>query len=566
MKRSIDGGEALLAAFRALGADYIFCASGSEWAPVWEAVALQEIDKTAGPRYLDLWHETVAVAMATGYAQITRRVQPVLLHAGPGLLQGACAIHGALLTGVPMLVLSSESITYGERPGRDPGSQWYRNLSVVGGPHALVPNIFKWASQAPTVETLFEMVVRTGELSLRAPPAPCYLNVPVEVLLEPWSGPPSWREVPQPGRKVSPPNEIDRLARRLCEAANPILLTETVGRDPEAHKALAELCELLAIPVIESQGAVCANFPRKHPMHLGSNPDLLAKSADLVLLVNCRAPWYPPSAAPSVPTICIDEVPQRPHIVYQVLHADQYLEGSVAETLKATIGAVRQRKLNQELVNSRRKRHEEAHKALVAATEQAEQKAAQRSDKIDAIRLAVELREAVGSDALFVDETITHSRALQQHLNLAEADRYFYVQGGLGQGIGVALGVKLAAPSKPVVLVIGDGSFIYNPILASLAAARDLGLPILIVIFNNRQYLSMKYNHLRAYPEGAAVTSGKFFGVDLASQPDLAAFAGPFGMLGLTVEKPGELRTALLSAVAAVAAGKSAIVNVILEK
>src|SRR5262249_555475 len=145
---------------------------------------------------------TVAAGMATGYALIKRRPQAVLLHAGPGLLQGACAVHGALLSGVPMLVLSSESITYGEKPGRDPGSQWYPNLSVVGGPHGLVPNIFKWSNQIPTVETLFEMVLRAGELSERAPAAPVYLNVPVEVLLEPWAGSATHSKVAPPGRKV----------------------------------------------------------------------------------------------------------------------------------------------------------------------------------------------------------------------------------------------------------------------------------------------------------------------------------------------------------------------------
>jgi acetolactate synthase-1/2/3 large subunit len=170
MKRSIDGGEALLAAFRALEADYVFCCSGSEWAPVWEAVARQQMD---GDRWASV-HRSVARDGCSWdggrlCTLIRRRPQPVLLHAGPGLLQGACAVHGALLTGVPMLVLSSESITYGEKPGRDPGSQWYRNLSIVGGPHALVPQIFKWANQAPTIETLFEMVVRAGELSQRRP-------------------------------------------------------------------------------------------------------------------------------------------------------------------------------------------------------------------------------------------------------------------------------------------------------------------------------------------------------------------------------------------------------------
>jgi len=108
-----DGGEALLDAFRALDIDYVFSSPGSEWAPVWEAIARRARDGEDAPAYLDLWHETVAVGMATGYALLARRPAAVLLHAGAGLLQGASAIHGAQLAGVPMVVCSSESTTYG---------------------------------------------------------------------------------------------------------------------------------------------------------------------------------------------------------------------------------------------------------------------------------------------------------------------------------------------------------------------------------------------------------------------------------------------------------------------
>ena len=567
MKRSIDGGEALLEAFGASGADYIFCCSGSEWAPVWEAVARRKLDNQSSPIYLDLWHETVAVGMATGYALVTQRPQPVLLHAGAGLLQGACAIQGAQLANAPMVVFSSESITYGERPGQDPGSQWYRNLSIVGGPHGLVAGIFKWANQAPSSETLYEMVLRTSEIAERAPQGPCYLNVPVEVLLDEWQRPAGSRSLVPPGRKVSPPDEIASFVERLLKAKNPVILTESAGRDGAAFRALAELAEILAIPVVEPQGAVSANFPRSHPMHLGSNLEPFNKSADLVLLVNCRAPWYPPSAGPAeAATVVIDETPQRPHIVYQVLRADQYLEGNVAETLKGTVEALRHRDLPRAEIDERRLRHSATHQKLAASVAAAEEKSAASQASIDAVGLVARLRGMAPADTVFVDETITHARVLQQHLKLDRPDSYYYVQGGLGQGIAVALGVKLAAKQRTVILTVGDGSFIYNPVLPSLAAARDLGLPILIVVFNNRQYLSMKFNHLRAYPDGAAVATKNFPGTDLSTQPDLADFAAPFHMLGMTIKHVSELDAGLRHAFATVADGRSAIVNVILDK
>jgi acetolactate synthase-1/2/3 large subunit len=560
-------GEALLAAFGSSGADYIFCCSGSEWAPLWEALARRKLDGESGPEYVDTWHETVAVGMATGYALVTGRPQPVLLHAGGGLLQGACAIQGALLANAPMVVFSSESITYGERPGIDPGSQWYRNLSIVGGPHNLVAPAFKWSNQAPSVETLFEMVLRTTELSQRAPAGPCYLNVPVEVLLDAWTPPARKGSLAVPGRKVSPPDEVEQLVEKLLNAKNPVVITESAGRDRASYEALAELCGLMAIPVVESQGAVCSNFPRTHAMHLGSNVEPVSKNADLVLLVNCRAPWYPPSARPSgCTTVVIDEVPQRPYIVYQVLHADQYLEGAIADTLRMTVASLKTRALPEAVIAERRARHTATHNQQRAAQDDAERQSAAGTGQIDAVRLAAELRALCAANTVFVDETITHSRVLQQHLRLDRPESYYYVQGGLGQGIAVALGVKLAAKARPVVLAIGDGSYLYNPVLPSLAAAKNLNLPLLIVVFNNRQYLSMKYNHLREYPEGVAKATKYFPGTDLSTQPDLASVAASFDMLGITVRDPSELRAALQAGMEAVAAGRSAIVNVHLDK
>ena len=62
-----------------------------------------------GPAYIDCWHETLAVNMATGYTLMTGRPQAVLVHAGVGLLQGSMGVHGALQSEVPMIVMSGES-------------------------------------------------------------------------------------------------------------------------------------------------------------------------------------------------------------------------------------------------------------------------------------------------------------------------------------------------------------------------------------------------------------------------------------------------------------------------
>jgi acetolactate synthase-1/2/3 large subunit len=562
-----DGGEAILAACRALDVDVIFSSPGSEWAPVWEALARQERDGTVGPRYLDLMHETLAVAMATGYGLVTGRPQLVLLHAGPGLLQGACGIHGALLAGVGMVVASAESLTYGES-SVDPGSQWYRNLSVVGGPQALAAPFVKWSTQVGSATTLYGSVVRAAELARRSPAGPVYLNVPVEVLLEPWDpARADVRPVAAPGRRVSPDDEVERAARRLLAADRPLIITESAGRAPDGFAALVELAELLAIPVVEPQSAVCANFPRTSDLHRGGEVGGAAAEADLIMLVCCRAPWYPPSSRPAnADVLVVDDVPQRPVMAYQVLGADQYLEGDVGPTLRALSAKIKALGVDDQRVSGRRSARPSGRVAGDRASGGRASDATGGTGGLEAAEVAAALRDLLDPGAAVVDETITHSRAIAANLRAEEPLRYTYVQGGLGQGLGVALGVKLADRRREVALTIGDGSFLYNPIVQSLAASRGLGLPILIVVFDNRQYRSMMLNHLRFYPDGAAVTEHDFRGVSLADAPELADLVTPFGMFGETVADPAELRPALVRALDCVRSGTTALVDVRLAR
>ncbi|MGW0583158.1 thiamine pyrophosphate-dependent enzyme [Streptomyces sp. NPDC002920] len=560
----LAGGDALVSAFDAAGADHLFCSSGSEWAPVWESLARRHRDGEPAPRYLDLTHETVAVGMATGYGLLTRRPQGVLLHAAPGLLQGSMAVHGALLAGVPMVVASSESTTYGDAPGHDPGGQWYRNLSIVGGPQGVAQPFTKWSTEAASVHTLPSMITRAAELSRRAPAGPVYLNIPLETLLQEWDGREA-KPVVAPGSTHSSPDEVDAVARLLREARNPVLVTETAGREAGGFEALVAFAEAWGVPVVEPDSAVCANFPRTHPLHAGSDIGPWMDTADLILLVNCRAPFYPPSRKPSrARIVVIDEVPQRPHVVYQVLFADRYLEGNAANTLRQL--AKRAKDLDESVVADRRAAQKARSDGEQSALARAEAEAGQ-ADGVDPVLVAATLRALLdGQDPIVVDETITHSRVVKRHLRTAAPDSYFYVQGGLGQGIAVALGVKLAAPERPVVLTIGDGAFAYNPVIPSYDASKAYELPVLIVVFNNRVYKSMNLNHRRFYPEGAAAETGEWLGTDLRRLPRLAAFAEPFGMHTETVDDPEALGPALVRALKSVAEGTTAVVDVLVTR
>ena len=88
MRNNSDGGEAILEAFRSLNIEYIFSSPGSD-GPRSGRPSRDKESGTAGRTYLDCGHETLAVAMATGYTGVTGRMQAVLLHAGAGQCKAA---------------------------------------------------------------------------------------------------------------------------------------------------------------------------------------------------------------------------------------------------------------------------------------------------------------------------------------------------------------------------------------------------------------------------------------------------------------------------------------------
>ena len=560
-----DGGEAIMEAFRNLGVDYIMSSPGSEWSPVWEAMARQTVEKNAGPQFLDCWHETVAVDMALGYTAYTGKPQAVLLHAGVGLMHGSMAMLSATQQEIPMLVMSGEAVTFGDDPEQPVEPQFYGGVSV-GGAHRFVDPIVKWSTQVTSAPTLYNTVTRSMELAQRQPQGPVYVNVGLECMLHEWKKPSDLPLVPPAPRLQPQPQDIETVAALLRAAVNPVIVVEAAGRDPEAFRALVELAEAQAIPVINGRASVYTNFPKSSPMWMGYSDFSHLDDSDLILLISGKAPWYPPSNRPGKGKIvAISENPLKMHLAYQVLCADHYLEGDVASALRLLTKAAAPAAADKAKIDARRAKWSTEHDKLISGLEAAAQKAL-AAEKLDCIGLAAIAGELMPKDAIVCDETITHMPQMRPHLPLNAAQSFFRVTGGaLGQGIGAALGVKLGARDRPVVLFVGDGSFLYNPIIQALGASKTYALPILIVVCNNQKYEAMRKGHVLYYEGGVADTTKVHYGVDIVG-PQYEELGSHFDFFGAKAETAAQLRTAFVDALAAVKSGRTAILNVSLVK
>ena len=562
MKNYHDGGEAIVEALRNLSVDYILSSPGSEWSPVWEAMARQKVEGASGPTFIDCWHETLAVDMAMGYTAYTGRPQAVLIHAGVGLMHGSMAVLSATQAESPLVVMSGESTTFGEDPEIAMEPQWYGGVSV-GGAHRMIQPLVKWAGQVTHASNIHQAVLRAGEMAQRTPQGPVYLNMSLEAMMQPWSKPDDLRPAAPAPRTQAPRQDIEAVAALARAASNPVIVVEISGRDPAAFHGLVALAESLGAPVISARASTYASFPQDHPLWLGFQTYEHLEGADLILLVGGKAPWYPAHKRPGKGKIVsIGENPLKHHLAYQNLHADLYLEGDMASALTLLAGAAR---CEPDVVGERTARWTSANAAFTARLEKARADSL-KADGLDCVALAAVAREMLPSDTIYVDETITHMPQMRPHLPINHPQSFFRVTGGaLGQGIGAALGAKLAARDRPVVLFVGDGSFLYNPIIQAFGAAKAYDLPILIVVCNNGRYEAMRKGHVLYYPQGAAVATDSHHGVHIEG-PEYDELGCHFGFFGAKAKTAAELRSAFEGALAALAEGRTAILNVSLVK
>jgi acetolactate synthase-1/2/3 large subunit len=554
--RGMTGAAALLRALRAMGVERVYASPGSEWAPLWEALAGPDAERDF-PRYVSVRHEEAAVAMAMGYAKATAGLPAVVLHTTVGALHAAMPVRNALHERIPMVVLAGGSIAFAEDRRAPVGRQWLRLLTDLGGPARFIEPCVKWSVAVETPIVLPRTIRRACQLAVAPPRGPVFVGVPMEHLLHHVDdiGPPA--ALPMPAAASA--DAIDALAAALNAARNPVIVTEEAGRDVRAVAQLVTIAETLGAPVFEAWQPYYVNFPRDHPLWGGvaadEMPALLA-DADLVFLVDCVAPWHPPSRIADKAVLALGEDPLHSRLPFWGFRADVVAAGDVARSL-ARLGERLERRASRPDWPARLA--ERRATALAAARD------AGRASVVDDAWVAHELNETLPADAVVVNETITHRLALHRQLTRLRPGGFYETSyGGLGLGLGVALGVKHAMPDRPVVCTIGDGAFHYNPVVAAFGAAQELALPLLVVLFDNGGYLSQKRDVVESFPRGAAVTHQRFVGTAITPRPDYVALARAFGGAGERVEKPADVRGALARGLEAVAGGRLALVHLVL--
>jgi acetolactate synthase I/II/III large subunit len=557
--------EAYLELLAARGVEYLFANAGTDFAPIIEAYARRSSLGLARPRPMTVPHEVVAVSMAHGYAMVTGRPQVVMVHVIVGTANALGGIMNAARSNVPMLM------TAGRNPITEAGAVGSRDRQIHWAQEsfdqaAMVREFVKWDYELRTLSHLETVVDRALAITQSEPQGPVYLTLPREVLAErletfEYSDP---ARAPRPGPLAPDAATVAEAARLLASARNPLIITKALGRDPEAVSSMVALAEALAVPVVE-HAPTHLNFPQDHPLHAGFDPGPWLGEADLILVVECDAPWYPHLRAPRLDArvIQIGVDPLYSRYPIRGFHGDVALAGSPRLGLKALAEAAAPL-ADRGVIAERRQRWEGEH-AHQREARAARARAVAKDTPIDMAWLSRSLGDLVDDRTILVNE---YDFDTSQGV-FTRPGSYFSAPpaGGLGWGLGAALGAKLAAPEQTVICCVGDGAYIFGAPTAAHFVSRAYNIPALFVVFNNRMWNAVKRAVQSHAKDGWAMKMDHMPLTELDPAPDYELICRASGGHAERVEDPTELQAALERALRVVRVEKrQALLNVICKK
>jgi acetolactate synthase-1/2/3 large subunit len=555
--------EAFLALLADRGVDYLFANAGTDFPPVIEALAAMAAKGLKAPQPITVPHENLAMAMAHGHTLVSGRPQAVMVHVNVGSANALCGALNAARDQVPMLLAAGRTplTESGLAGSRSRHIHWAQEMFDQAG---MLREAVKWDYELRRPEQVEAVVDRALDIATSDPKGVAYLTLPREVLAEPHPGLErgNGRGTAAATRPAPDPAALDAAAEILARAERPLIVTAGFGREPAAVPVLAALAEAFALPVV-GHAARHVFLPSGNPMHLGHAPGPLLAEADAVLVLDCDVPWLPgdeaPPAGAKVIHLGLDPLFQRYPI--RSFPADLAIAGDTAAALDMLHRRLGAAGVDAARTEARRRRL----RALKEAQARTHAKALQaaRAQRPIHFAWASHCVDRVKDDGAIV---INELALAADHIGFETPGTFFgpSAVGGLGWGLGAALGAKLAAPEREVIACVGDGSYMFgNPTPAHFVAQAQ-GLPVLFVVFNNAAW-SAVLNATRAmYPEGHAMRANRPPLTALAPSPAFERVVEASGGYGVRVHEPERLRPELERALEVVRSEKrQALVNVV---
>ncbi|MFA5937837.1 MAG: thiamine pyrophosphate-binding protein [Sinimarinibacterium sp.] len=528
-----------------------------------ENAILDRLIDTPQCTYYMTLHEGVAVGAATFYALATGKTGVVNLHVAPGLGNAIGLIFGALKANAPLVITAGQQDTR----MRERKTMFSHDLVGMAAP------VTKWSTEPRSGDEVGPAMQRAFEIANEPPFGPVFVSLPVDVMEQEASKLARPRDNVQ-SRPDSGSINVEPLVEMLLQTRSPAIV---VGDDVAATRAVGALVRLAetvgACVYRESVHAQCA-FPTDHHCFRGRLPfDARSISTalaghDLILLVGGQffeELWFE-ATQPLPETARVARIELSSAQLAASYPIDVGIAGDISAIVERLLdrlsiqGTQRDREAagrrNQEVLEAGQRLRRDIHERLQSVPE---------TSPMSPMQAMYTLSQALPSNVVVADESLTAGfmdfsasndaiakgaiyTSLEFGFALQGQGSYFSGRGGgLGQAMAGAIGLQIANPDRPVVAFIGDGSAMYS--VQSLWTAAHYHLPIIFIVFSNREYRVLKHN-LDIYRHRFGIDPSRPYPHMDLSEPLLSypAIAKGMGVEGESVTTADQLSKAITKA------------------
>ncbi len=529
----MNGAEALIKFLEDKGVDVAFGYPGGPVLVLYEAIYKRRFN------HILVRHEQGAAHAAEGYAKVTGRPGVCIATSGPGATNLVTGLADAMLDSVPVFAIT------GAVARKDTGRDAFQEADITG----VTEPITKASYLIMDEHKLLPILEEAWNLTTDGRPGPVLVNIPKDILaIEiPQQTPlrQFHRVVPEPRKSIQ---QISSLREILRASHRPLLLVGGgVVTSPGAAEELAEFMEVCPIPTAATTMGISA-VSEEHPLYLGfagMHGSLQANEAldkcDLLLAVGCRFSdrvigdplKYKKNKHRKIVHCDID-----PSEINKNVQVDLAVEDDAAHFFRTLTKALREGASEPKYktwVHQLEPWKEQLAKTKQKMTEVIERDYVKAETPLlpEYVMTKIAARFK-GQDPIVVTDVGQHQMFAAQYFPV-ESPRSFLTSGGLGTmgfGLPAAIGAQFAAPSRPVVAIVGDGGI--QMVIQELGTIDQNHLPIKIFVFDNatlgmvRQWQNLFFDD-------------HFSQSELNNNPDFVKIADAYNIPGRTVSTPEEL-------------------------
>lgn len=458
----LNGAQVVLECLKEQEVDTIFGYPGGSVIPLYDALYEQKNYFT----HIRTAHEQGAVHAADGYARVTGKVGTCIVTSGPGATNTVTGIATAYMDSIPLVVIT------GQVPRSLLGKDSFQEIDITG----VTFSITKHNYIVRNSEELQDIIREAFKIAKSGRPGPVLIDIPKDIFTSEASYEKKSIQTIKECKEDLDKETIINIANCINECSKPIIYAGGGIKNAEASETLEKFVEYTGIPVVNTLMGL-GTIKRTNPLSLGMvgmhgscEANLAVCSSDLVIAIGARFSdrviGNPDKFAASAKVIQID-----------------IDETEVSKNIKSQLSIIGDLNiiLNELLTHVNKKDRTVWHEDITKFKNN-QYVDFQEFNHHNILKTA---NKYFNSNTIVATDVGQHQMWTAQEWNFNDP-KGFVTSGGLGTmgyGLGAAIGVKLGAKDKKVLLVTGDGSF--SMCCSELLTISRYKIPIVILLMNN---------------------------------------------------------------------------------